>query len=57
MRSEDAIQIRGGVDLSNWLEEYPSPLLMTLLEHLEVGIGIRSFPAIHITAATTLLAD
>ena len=46
-----------GVDHSNQLEEYPGPLLMTLLEHLESGLSnrSRSLPATDITAVTSFI--
>ena len=45
-----------GVDHSNQLE-YPGPLLMTLLEHLESGLSnrSRSLPATHIIAFTSFI--
>ena len=44
-----------GVEHSNQLEEYPSPLLTTLLEHLESGLSNRSLPATHIIAVTSFI--
>ena len=43
-----------GVDHSNQLEEYPSPLL-TLLEHLESGSANMSLPTTHVIAVTAFI--
>ena len=40
---------------SDRLNEYPSPLLMTLFEHLESSIKNRSLPAAHIIGITAFI--